>query len=223
MAALLGHAAMAQPGGGNLGQIELSVTEKYKAEVGEAVKLAEIPQFKDTTTVRLPINYRIISQPIEVRYQPEPISPARIARVPVDGLYQGMVRLGFGLYVTPMAEAYWNSDRSSEHNYGFWGRHFSTQSGATSIFDNNALSQNELGAYFNRFYRNMKWETRANGSWDKYSYYGIDELPAVDSLDMSDFDDEDELPEPMHNWYRKYEITTSIAGKIRMTWACLTT
>ena len=130
---LFGTAGLAQPGG-NLGQIELKVTEKFRAEVGESRKISTKPDFRDTTTSKLKVNYRISSRPIEVKFSPDPISPARIAKVPVDDLNQGLVRLGFGLYVTPLAEGYWNSDRSSQKQYGFWGRHFSTIEGADRIF-----------------------------------------------------------------------------------------
>lgn len=201
--------AYAQPGG-NLGQLELSVTDKYKAQVGEAVKYTDNPQFEDTTTSKLDVNYKISSQPIEVRYNPEPISHARVARVPVDDLYKGMIKAGFGLYGTPVLEAYWNSGRSSKNSYGFWGKHFSTHSGVKqTIYEDNGLSNNQLGGYYNQFYKDFTWSTQLMAKWDKYSYYGIDEYPAAygDSLD------DIKKPEPEENWYRQYEINTSLKEK----------
>lgn len=206
---LLANTLLAQP---NLGQFEMSVTEKYKARVGEAVKYPETPDFEDTTTSKLPVNYRISSQPVEVQYTPEPISPARIAKVPVEELYNGMVRLGFGLYVSPLAEAYWNSGRSSDRSFGFWGRHYSTQQGVKqTIFKDNSMNQNELGGYYNQFYRKMKWETRIFGQWDKYSYYGVDAFPS-DSLTLFRLENEEGV-EPRQNWFRQYDIQTSIKGE----------
>lgn len=200
-------ALVAQPD--NLGQLELNVTEKYKASVGEAVKLQDQPDFKDTTTSKLDVNYRIVSQPVEVKYQPEPISPARIAQIPVEELQNGLVRLGFGLYVTPLAELYWNSGRSSKESFGFWGRHFSTVGGVKeTIFEDNGLSNNEVGGYYNRFFRNMRWETKLHASWDKYSYYGIDPGPGSDSLPAGEKDE----VEPEYNWYRLYELNSSLTG-----------
>ncbi len=196
--------------GGNLGQFELNVTEKYKAQAGEAVKFSETPEFEDTTTEKLPVNYRISSQPIAVKSEPEPLSPARIAKVPVDELQNGMVKLGFGIYTTPIAELYWNGGRSSEYGYGFWGKHFSTKTGVRErIFENNQLSNNELGAYYNRFYRKLKWETQFFGRWDKYSYYGID------NIDRSGFQPAitEPPPDPKYNWFRQYDFDTRIIGK----------
>lgn len=209
MAMLMMGFVYGQPGG-NLGQLELSVTDKYKAQVGEAVKYTDNPQFEDTTTSKLNVNYKISSQPIKVRYNPEPINHARVARVPVDDLYKGMIKAGFGLYGTPMLEAYWNSGRSSKNSFGFWGKHFSTHSGVKqTIYEDNGLSNNQLGGYYNQFYKDFTWSTQLMGKWDKYSYYGIDEYPASYGDSLNDI----KKPEPEENWYRQYEINTSLKEK----------
>lgn len=203
--------AWGQKDGDNLGQLELKVTEKYKAQVAEAVKITGRPDFEDTTTLKLPVNYRISGQPIEVIYRPEPISPARIARVPVDELRQGMLKAGYGFYGTPLVEAYWNSGRDSKQSYGFWGQHHSTQTGVEeTIFDDNSTSLNSLGGFYNRFYRKMKWESELSANWRKYSYYGIDDY--ADST-MLPFVGDEERPEPEHNWFRKYQLQTSISAE----------
>ncbi len=199
-------AVMAQPGG--LGNVEIKVTEKYKAKVGEAVKYNDQPRFEDTTTSKIPVNYKIVSQPIEVKYKPEPISPARISQVPVEELFNGMVTAGFGLYGTPMVEGYWNSGRSSTQSFGFWGKHYSTQKGVSeTVYEKNGLSQNTLGGYYNRFYRDFTWSSKLYGKWDKYTYYGVDDFP--DSLDYF----EEEPRNAPFNWYRQYGVSTSITGE----------
>ncbi len=192
----------AQPGG-NIGQFEINVTDKYKASVGEAVKYTDIPSFEDTAVAKLPVNYKITSQPVEVRFKPEPLQPARIAKIPVEQLYRGMIKAGFGLYGTPLLEGYFNSGRSSTHSYGFWAEHFSTSRGVRDIlYDDNGLSTNELGGYFNRFYRDMKWQTRIFGRFDKYSYYGLNEIPEVTG--------DSSRGEPLENWYRQFGVKSGI-------------
>lgn len=203
----IGFAVSAQAQPTDLGTVEVKVTNSYKAKVGEAVKHNEQPRFEDTTTSKIPVSYKITSQPIEVKYRPEPISAARIVHVPVEKLSQGMVKGGFGLYGTPFLEGYWNSKRSSTQSYGFWGKHYSTKTGVQeNIYESNGLSQNTLGGYYNHFYRNMTWESQLYGKWDKYSYYGVDGFP--DSLDYID-----EPREADYNWYRQYGVSTSLTGK----------
>lgn len=198
---------LAQPGKG-LGNVEIKVTDKYKATVGEAVKYNDQPSFEDTTTSKIPVNYRISSQPIKVEYKPEPISPARISQIPVEELFNGMVKGGFGLYGTPLLEAYWNSGRSSTQNYGFWGKHYSTRKGVDqTIYEDNGLSQNSLGGYYDHFYRDFTWESKLYANWDKYTYYGVDGFP--DSLGYI----HDEPREADYNWYSQYGVSTAIKGK----------
>ena len=197
--------ALAQPG--NLGQLELKVTDKYKARVGEASKVTDFPDFKDTTTSKIPVKYSIVSQPIEVKFNPDPIQPARIAKIPVDELYNGMVRVGYGLYNTPLAEAYYNSGRSSKYSYGFSGQHFSTQKGVKDIvYENNGMSRNGLKAYFNRFFDDLTWENNAYARFDKVSYYGLD------VEDTTRFAGEEETPEPPSNWYRQFGIQSKLVS-----------
>lgn len=179
---------LAQPTGGNLGQLELNVTDKYKAKVADATKVSEFPSFKDTTTQKLTVSYRINSIPLSVSYKPKPLPPAQIAQVPVNKIKQGLVRVGVGFYGTPLAEVYWNANRSSKHAYGFFGKHLSTQRGVSDlVFSNNSFSHNRLGGYYTRFYRKLKWENQLEGYANKQSYYG---LPNPDGLENVPYLDE---------------------------------
>ncbi len=195
----------AQPG--NLGQLELKVTDKYKARVGEATKVSDFPDFKDTTTSKIPVNYSIVSQPIGVKFDPDPIQPARIAKIPVEDLHQGLVRIGAGLYNTFLGEVYYNSGRSSKYSYGFSGQHFSTQSGVRDLaYESNGMSRNHVNAYLNRFYKNLTWSTKAYGRFDKVSYYGLG------TADTARFSGEEEIPEPPYNWYRQFGIQSNLVS-----------
>lgn len=200
-ALLLLRPVAAQPG--NLGQIELSVTDRYKAQVSEATMLRRLPQYRDSTTERLPVRYSIMSQPLPVRFSPQTISPARVAKVKVPDIYRGLVRAGFGFYTTPFVEAYYNSGRSSKSSYGFSGRHFSTQGGVQDIvFEDNALIRNDLGGYYTRHFRRFSWKTELEGQWDKYSYYGRPR-PAT-------WNEDSLLGEAPYNWYRHYALRSSL-------------
>lgn len=193
---------------GDLGQLELSVTDKYKARVGEANKYSELPNFEDTINNKIAVDYSIKSEAAPVKSNPKPLKPARIAKVAVDKLNSGMLKLGFGFYGTSMVEGYYSSGRSSKYSYGFWGKHFATQRGAsTTIFDDNSLSNNELGAYFDRFYKKLRWETKASVKFDKYSYYGVDRLTGIPVQDLQ------WSAEPDENWYRQFAINSAFIGK----------
>lgn len=199
-----GSLLLAQPDDDqDLGQLELNVVDGFQAEVMEAGKRNELPDYEDSLQAPLQVDYKITSEPIAFRFQPDPISPARISRVRVGDLYQGLARLGYGLYNTPSAEIYWNSRRSSKQAYGIYGKHFSTQQGVEDIiYEDNSLAQNALGGFYNRFYRKFTLQTALSGSWNKYSYYGT---PAPSSQAA----DADTLEAP-YNWYRHYQVDASL-------------
>jgi hypothetical protein len=189
---------------GSLGQFELSVTEAYKAQVAQAQKILTQPSAEDTVQEKLPVSYGISSMPLPVSFTPEMLPPARIAKVEVPALYQGLVKAGFGLYNTPFLEAYYNGKRSSKRSFGVSARHFSTQNGVQDIrFEDNGLSRNHLGGYYKHFARNYTLGTQAQVNLDKYSYYGRPNLGLTPDGDTS-------LGEAPFNWYRQFAIETSL-------------
>ncbi len=198
---------------GSLGQFELSVTEAYKAQVAQAQKIMPQPNPTDTVQEKLPVSYRISSQALPIRFNPEALPPARIKRIEVPALYQGLVKAGFGLYNTPFLEAYYNSKRSSRQSFGLHARHFSTQNGVRDIrFEDNALSRNSLGGYYKRFFRTYTLSAQAQMNLDKYSYYG---QPAL-GLTPEDTS----LGEAPYNWYRHFgaEVGLTEASKKSLGW-----
>lgn len=198
-----GSSLLAQPQNGNLGQLELSITDKYKGKVTNASKYIDFPSFKDTTTKKLDVNYRINSQPVDVNFSPRKLPPVKITQISLEKLPRGLVRLGYGFYNSALAEFYYNSGRSSKYNFGFSGRHASTTNGVDGIiFDNNGMSNNELGTYLNRFYKKMAWHTDAFANFNKVSYYGVDRVAAGDAIP--------EAVDPPHNWYRTFGLNTNL-------------
>lgn len=199
---------LGQPGGKenpqkDLGQLELSVTDAFQAEVMKTGKLSDLPRYEDTIRSKITPTYRIQSQPLPIEFSPQPISPARIARVKVEPLYQGLVELGYGLYNSPTVEAYYASGRSGKQSFGFSGSHFSTQDGVPGlIYDKNVVARNRLGGFYKHFYRKFTLHTDVEGSWNRYEYYGV---PAPTPFP----EDADTLEAP-YNWYRRYAAQVSL-------------
>lgn len=197
--------AIAQTETENLGGLELVITDKYKGKVADANKYIEFPSFKDTSTQKLIVNYRINSKPIDVKFTPRALPPLKIKLVDIEKLPRGLVRVGYGLYNTSLAEAYFNSRRSSKYNYGFSAKHRATQNGVDGIvFDNNTISNNQMGAYLNRFYKTLAWRSNAYAEFNKVSYYGVDRLPVGETLS-------DDL-DPNSNWYRQFGFNTALVS-----------
>ena len=77
-----------------------------------------MPQMRDT----LPVNvvprsdYVIYSVPEKTEYSIENMKPAKISGEPIDKLFHQHIKIGFGNYLTPLAEAYFSLGR--DKNYG---------------------------------------------------------------------------------------------------------
>lgn len=197
--------ARAQTGndGDPIGQFELKVPKKYKANIADALKVTEKPETADTTINKKAVSYSITAQPVSVEFRPEPLTAARIARIPVEKLHQGYVLGGFGLYGSPLAEFYYNSNRTSKYNFGVSAKHLSTQRGVKDIvFDNNAINRNNLSGHFNRFYKNIHWFTQASIDINKTSYYG---MPIIEGIN-----EDSTIAEAPHIWRKAYAIKTGL-------------
>lgn len=198
-----GFSAFAQPD--NLGSLELKVTDRYKAQVKDAQKILEQPQYADSISQKIEVQYSINSLPLDVRMNPEPLSPARIRVVEVPELYRAFIRGGYGAYNTGLAELYYNSKRSSKYSYGFDAQHLSTKTGVSDIlYEDNAFSRNHIGGYFDRFYSKYTWHVAADVDLNKYHYYGrpmLSFLPGDDTLGLG---------EAPYNWYRSFGVQTSL-------------
>ncbi len=193
--------AFAQPT--DIGSVEVSITDKYKAKVADANMYLDFPSFKDTTTAKLDVKYQIYSEPVDVLFRPKSLPPLRIKNVKLDKLPNGLVRFGYGFYNTPLAEVYYNSGRSSKYNFGFGARHYSTQNGVDGlIYENNAISNNLLNAHLNRFFKGLAWNTNATAKFDRVSYYGVDRVPTGEVIQ--------ENLDPDANWYRQFGIQSQL-------------
>ncbi|MDR1974362.1 MAG: hypothetical protein LBQ31_06765 [Bacteroidales bacterium] len=77
------------------------------------------PEIFDTSTVTITpeSDYVIYSVPEKTEYPIENMKPARISGEPIDKLFHQHLKVGFGNYLTPLAEAYFSVGRNK--NYGF--------------------------------------------------------------------------------------------------------
>jgi hypothetical protein len=163
-----------QTGGDQVGNVEITIREAYRATVKEAVKLFEQPAFEDTTAKKIPVQFAIRSQAAETKFEPEPIKPVLISGSRLKRLPRHMVRLGFGIYGTPLVEIFTGNDRSKTFNWGVHFRHFSTQGGVSDIlYDRNTLSQTGLHVYGKRIFRNYRLQFDLDAELERFSYYGL--------------------------------------------------
>ncbi len=157
---------------------EIKVVAPYEPSISDAFKININPVIQDTMTVNIDFDYSIQPRKIVTRFEPEPLTPARMRGEPLPKLYRGLVKGGFGNYQTPYFEGFYNTLRSNEYALGVHLRHLSSGSDIKG-YENSTFSQNRANVYGTRFFRNTSLD--ANVLFDRHTlrYYG---LPVDDNL-----------------------------------------
>lgn len=103
------------------------VTSRYKPVVEETQKINVAPTITDTVaTMPKSFTYDISTRRLTSLYEPSRIKAARIIGEPATKLYNNYLKLGFGNYLSPLAEVYFNSLRSVDRTFGIRATHRSS-------------------------------------------------------------------------------------------------
>ena len=103
------------------------VTSRYRPVVEETQKINVAPTITDTVaTMPKSFTYDISTRRLTSLYEPSRIKAARIIGEPATRLYNNYIKLGFGNYLSPLAEVYFNSLRNDNKTYGIRATHSSS-------------------------------------------------------------------------------------------------
>lgn len=174
---LVSDVAYAQPGKSN----DVIVVGDFNPKLADAQKLLEVPELIDTVSTRFPITYELQSRKVSTAFEVDPIKAANVKGEPLEKLYKGFAKGGFGSYTSPFAEIYYNSGRNKYSSTGVHYKHFSS-SGQIADVGYSGFSQNEV----NLFGKSIKKKSVFAGGLDYkrnvYHYYGFDTNPIDTSL-----------------------------------------
>jgi hypothetical protein len=172
-------ALFAQPGKNN----DVVVTGGYTPKLVEAQKINEQPSISDTTVSRFPINYELNSRRVTTVYEVDPIKAANVKGEPLTKLYRGYVKGGFGSYMTPYSEVFYNSIRSKKSSAGVHYKHLSS-SGQIANVGYSGFSNNELNLFGKSFVKKTTLSGGIDYRRNVVHYYGFDKAKAYsqDSL-----------------------------------------
>lgn len=158
----------------NVGNVEISVVEQYKASIKEAAKITGQPDFSDTTSAKLPVKYSVTPHKLTFTYKPELIQPMRVSGVKLGKLPTSMVRLGGGNYTTSLAEILVSNARSKSFSWDVGLRHFGTRAGVKDIaFKNAPFYENTLYADGRWLFKDYRLKAKAGIDWNVSSFYGL--------------------------------------------------
>jgi hypothetical protein len=168
------HCAIAQKDTTSLKK-EVEVTKAYQPTVNEAVKINDIPQIKAEQTEAPTFDYSIFSKPVFSTFEPTPVAAAKMVGDPRPEMKNGLLKLGFGNYLTPYGELFFNVKPDKKSNFGM---HFSSLSsyGQFTLLNGDqvkAPESNNLAEIFGkRFFRKATLSGSLAYDRKAFNYYG---------------------------------------------------
>jgi hypothetical protein len=105
---------------------EVTLYNPYKPSLTDTRKRSFLPDIMDTSKVRPDFKYNIETVPYSPEYTISPIKAASLIPDPLAKLYKSYLKLGFGNYITPLAELSITNERSKKGAIGIIARHYST-------------------------------------------------------------------------------------------------
>ena len=164
-------------------QKEVRVVKPYSPTLSSAKKIELLPGMDEQIEFDAPdIGYELFPKRYDSQFRVEPIAAARMVKMPLERLYKSRLTLGFGNYMTPLAELSINQLRSRNGTMGLYLKHHSMNGKVKLDNDLKApagFNENELKFYGSRFLKNSVFEYGLGASYNSYVHYGVD--PELDT------------------------------------------
>jgi hypothetical protein len=165
-------------------QKEVRVVKPYSPTLSGAEKIELLPSMDEQIDFSIPeISYQLYPKRYESQFTLEPIAAARMVKMPLERLYKSRLNLGFGNYMTPLAELNINQLRSRNGTMGIYLKHHSMNGKVKLDNDMKApagFNENELDFYGSRFMKNSVFEYALGASYNSYVHYGVN--PELDTV-----------------------------------------
>lgn len=137
---------------------EVTLYNPYKPSLNEAKKINVMPDITDTAQFRPRFSYDVTAHPFMPAYTISPIKAATLQPDPLNKLYKSYVNLGFGSYISPLAELSITNERSRKGALGFYGRHYSNN-GNIALSNGQrpfaGLMDNDLSLFGKKFFKGV--------------------------------------------------------------------
>jgi len=165
-------------------QEEVRVVKPYTPTLSAAEKIQLLPDLEGEINYTPPsFTYELYPKRYDSQFSVEPIKAARMVKMPLKKLYKSQLNLGFGNYLTPLAELNISQLRSRKGAFGLNIRHHSMNGKVKLENDLKApagFNENKIEAYGSRFMNKNVFDYYAGASYNSYVHYGVD--PVLDTV-----------------------------------------
>ncbi len=164
---------------------KVTIVKAYTPIINDAHKINTAPVIDDTTVAKPALTYSISPQKLQTTIEVKPMKAARMSGVKERELQHLYLKTGFGNYITPYFEVFYNSLRSKKYMYGIHFRHLSS-SGTINDYAYSGYSENSFDVDYTLFTRNHLVKTDVMYDRQVVHYYGRPEGMKNDTLDKND-------------------------------------
>ncbi|MFA5326277.1 MAG: hypothetical protein WC384_00670 [Prolixibacteraceae bacterium] len=154
---------------------EVEVTKAYQPTIDEAAKINDIPQIKPEQTEAPTFDYSIYSKPVFATFDVTPITAAKMVGEPKPEMEMGLLKLGFGNYLTPYGELFFNARPDKKSNFGIHLRHLSSY-GKIKLLNTDLVkapeAYNTAEVFGKKFFRGATLSGSLGFDRKSFNYYG---------------------------------------------------
>jgi hypothetical protein len=150
---------------------DLVITKESKIELPEVSRNFEKITYDMAQSEISPQEYEFNEVPTQVAKLDMKVKIRTLNPDVLPKLYGNYVKAGFGNYVTPYLEGYFNSKRSDQYLYGLHIKHLSSSKGPVEFARS---SVNNVDLYGKYFLDGVSIGANASYQRERFNYYGID-------------------------------------------------
>lgn len=171
----------------------VTITGGYVPKLRPVEKIAIKPVVQDTFTKNAVPTYRLLDPIVPFTYTPDTLSAARMKSEPIKRLKRFYLKVGFGMYLSPIAEFRMNSLRSKNIQYDLYYKYDASFAKKLFMGKNKPVlgypgyQDHGGGGNFSYLMKQYTLGISANYSANQRHYYGYDaSQPGLDTLTKKD-------------------------------------
>ena len=166
--------AMAQKDTVKLRQ-EVEVSKNYQPSILEVEKINDIPKIKAEQTEPPTFDYSIFSKPVYGTFDLTPVAAAKMVGESKPEMENGLLKLGFGTFLTSYGELYYNAQPDKKSNFGMHFKHLSSF-GKVKLLNEEMVkapqTENVAEIFGQKFFKRSTLSGTLAFNRESFNYYG---------------------------------------------------
>ena len=153
---------------------EIVVEKPYTPTITDAFKVNSNPSIDNSkATQKEKVSYSIFSIPVASTFAPDKGKAKNMERGPKESIYQNYVSVGFGMYMSPLIEAFIHTNTDKTNDFGIFVNHYSSNGGLDDVKLDNNFSTTNIDLYYKKIEKYYSWQANAGLKRNQVNYYGL--------------------------------------------------